>query len=535
MNLEVEHLPVASIEPSPHNPRLFSEDDPDLQSLAESIRTHGVLQPILVRSVVHGVNKKPRYQLIAGERRWRASRDAGLKAVPAIVREGLSDGEALELTVTENLQREDLHPLEEANGVAALLEHGDDYRTVADRLGKSLGWVARRARLIHLTPAWRERAADPDGPYSRWSGAHFELVARLEPAVQDALLEDEYQALEYRAERLRVTELQGILVEYTRELKRFPWKLEDESLLPEAGACSACPKRSSCHPGLFEQAIDGKTAANDRCLDAHCFDAKMAKHLERRADALKKRHGSVAFVGDPFRSRERVPAFAQGKTVEPWRLRQTKKSTAGAFPVLVVAGPKAGTSYFAMQEEAFARPTAKTSTAPQSAKEKLETRQRRLEGRRKAHAVTAFREILENGNTKPPTSTNLWRLVAAFGTAHRCDDPGHANVPDSIAEFAGGDRFRFDPWKAFDQLADAAQTRGALWLGVREVLCRRLTFHNNEQAIERWGEVENVAPLVGEDAEAYLNKAIEAIPEPKAWMKLRAAAIAEGEMSEADG
>lgn len=522
MALEVKPLPVASIEPSPHNPRLLSEDDPDLKSLAESIRAHGVLQPILVRPVVHGANKKRQYQLIAGERRWRASREAGLKTVPAIVREGLSDGEALELTVTENLQREDLHPLEEAKGVAALLEHGDDYRTVADRLGKSLGWVAPRARLVHLTPTWRERAADPEGPYSRWSGAHFELIARLEPAVQDALLEAEYSALEYRADGLRIPELQRMLAEYTRELKHMPWALDDETLLPEAGACNACPKRSGCHPGLFEEAIDGKTASNDRCLDAHCFAAKMEKHLERRADALKKRHGSVVYVGDPYRASEQVPGFAQGNTVEPWRLKKTKKSTEGAFPVLVVAGPKAGTSYFATHEEAYARPASKTSTAPESAKEKLETRRRRLERRRKAHAVAAFREKLENGETKPPTSTNLWRLVAAFGTAHRCDDPGHAYVPDSIAEFAGGDSFRFDPWEAFGQLADAAQTRGALWLGVREVLCRRLTFHNNEQAIERWGEVEKVAPLVGEEAGAHLDRAVEAIPEPKAWGKLRA-------------
>lgn len=412
--------------------------------------------------------------------------------------------------------------MEEAKGVAALLEHGDDYRTVADRLGKSLGWVARRARLQQLTPAWRKRVADPEGPFAEWTGAHLELVARLEPGVQDELLGDDHPAIAYGAKGLRVADLRRMLATYTRELKRVPWKLDDESLFPEAGACSQCPKRSSCHPGLFEESIDGKSAANDRCLDTHCYGAKMDRYLERRAEALRKRHGQVVYVADGYGHTGEVPGFAQGKLQDAWRLNRAKKSAAGAFPVLVVAGPKAGSSYFATEDENLARRDRKSPSQPQSAKEKLESRQKRLDGRRKAHAVTAFREALESGATKAPTSANLWRLVAAFGTAHRCETPGHAYVPDSISGLVGGSSFRFDPWKAFDQLEDAKSTREALWVGVRDVLNRRLTFHNNDQAIERWGEVERIAPVVGEDAGGYLERAVEAIPEPKAWGRLRA-------------
>jgi len=126
--------------------------DPDaLHELSASIREHGVLQPILVRPL--GAN---RYQLVAGERRWRASREAGLDTIPALVEE-LDDETALEIAIIENLQREDLSPLEEATMYDRMIrDHGYSIRKLADKLGKDKGYVENRLRLADAPEEIRE-------------------------------------------------------------------------------------------------------------------------------------------------------------------------------------------------------------------------------------------------------------------------------------------------------------------------------------------------------------------------------------------
>jgi ParB family chromosome partitioning protein len=137
----VKVIPVDRIEPNPEQPRL-AIDQAMLEELAASIREHGVLQPILVRPV--GENH---FQLIAGERRWRASKLAGLGTVPALVEE-IDDDTALEISIIENLQREDLSPLDEAAMYDKMIrDHGYSIRRLADKLGKDKGYVENRLRL----------------------------------------------------------------------------------------------------------------------------------------------------------------------------------------------------------------------------------------------------------------------------------------------------------------------------------------------------------------------------------------------------
>ena len=140
-SLGIRHVPIDRIEPNPENPRLLFEESA-LEELAASIREHGVLQPILVRP--RGADQ---YQLVAGERRWRAARRAGLPTVPALVEE-LDDEAALEIAVIENLQREDLSPLEEAAMYDKMVtEHGYSIRKLAQKLGKDKGYLENRLRL----------------------------------------------------------------------------------------------------------------------------------------------------------------------------------------------------------------------------------------------------------------------------------------------------------------------------------------------------------------------------------------------------
>lgn len=137
-------LRVSDIEPNRQQPRkVFKEEE--LASLADSIREHGVLQPLLVRPLVNG-----KYQIIAGERRWRASRMIGLSEVPVIIKE-MEDLQAAEIALIENLQREDLSPLEEAGGYQELMDiYGLTQDQVSKKVGKSRSAVANSLRLLQL-------------------------------------------------------------------------------------------------------------------------------------------------------------------------------------------------------------------------------------------------------------------------------------------------------------------------------------------------------------------------------------------------
>ena len=146
----VRVIRVDNVESNPQQPRMIFDVEA-LHELAASIREHGVLQPILVRPL--GAN---RYQLVAGERRWRASREAGLETIPALV-EDLDDEAALEISIIENLQREDLSPLEEATMYDRMIhEHGYSIRKLADKLGKDKGYVENRLRLADAPEEIRE-------------------------------------------------------------------------------------------------------------------------------------------------------------------------------------------------------------------------------------------------------------------------------------------------------------------------------------------------------------------------------------------
>ena len=140
-------LPISQVEPGLKQPR--KRFDPEsLQDLADSIRTHGVIQPLTVRRLSSGY-----YQIIAGERRWRAAKLAGLTEIPAVIIEA-DDRKVMELGLIENLQREDLNPVEEANGYKVLMEeYGLTQEEVAQRVGKSRPAVANALRLLALPDA----------------------------------------------------------------------------------------------------------------------------------------------------------------------------------------------------------------------------------------------------------------------------------------------------------------------------------------------------------------------------------------------
>ncbi len=167
-------LPIAKVEAYRKQPRK-NFDDEALQDLAESIRTHGIIQPLTVRKLSSGY-----YQIIAGERRWRAARLAGLSEVPVLVIEA-DDRKAMELAMIENLQREDLNPIEEAEGYKILME---DYNLTqeeaAERVGKSRSNVANILRLLNLCAPVRTMLSE-----GKLSTGHARALLPLKAAAQE--------------------------------------------------------------------------------------------------------------------------------------------------------------------------------------------------------------------------------------------------------------------------------------------------------------------------------------------------------------
>ena len=171
-------LPIYKVEPNPDQPR-HDFDEEELQALADSITVHGIIQPLTVREMPNGY-----YQIIAGERRWRAARMAGLTQVPAVVIEA-DDRKAMELAMIENLQREDLNPIEEAEGYRVLTEqYGMTQDECAQRVGKSRPTVANALRLLGLTEPVRAMVED-----GRLSAGHARALLTLGSKQQQAAAE----------------------------------------------------------------------------------------------------------------------------------------------------------------------------------------------------------------------------------------------------------------------------------------------------------------------------------------------------------
>jgi ParB family transcriptional regulator, chromosome partitioning protein len=170
-------IPVGDIEPNPHQPRVHFDEE-TLSDLAASIREIGVLQPILVRQVADG-----QYQLVAGERRWRAARRAGLAMIPAIVRD-TDDLSSVERALVENLHRQDLTALEEASAYQQLIEDfGLTHDQVSTRVGKSRSAVTNTLRLLQLPPAIQHLVAD-----GRLSAGHARaMLGTSDRAFQELL------------------------------------------------------------------------------------------------------------------------------------------------------------------------------------------------------------------------------------------------------------------------------------------------------------------------------------------------------------
>ena len=309
-------VPRRNVRPSPLNHRRIF-DPKELEQLAASIKSKGIISPLTVRPkpndnpkaakaerdlVAFGLLSSPAtykpddsYELVCGERRWRAAEIAGLAFLPCLVRE-LSDQEVLEVQLIENLQRTDVHPIEEANGFNDLMKkHGYSAERIAEKTGKSKGYVYARLKLCALVPEARDaclegkiapevalriaRVPTKDGLQAK----ALKMILQGKPEHSDFAvgLDAPREGLSATPEDGRARRVAYSVREATELLQRnfmlrlelAPFSLDDKDLVPSAGPCTGCLKRTGNQRELFS---DVKSA--DVCTDPACYDDKK-EHL----------------------------------------------------------------------------------------------------------------------------------------------------------------------------------------------------------------------------------------------------------------
>ena len=232
----LKKLPLHKIEPNPDQPRR-DFDPEELAELAESIRTHGVIQPLTVREMPNGY-----YQIIAGERRWRASRLAGLEESPAVIIEA-DDKKAMELALIENLQRSDLNPVEEANGYDSLIrEYGLTQEEAAARVGKSRPAVANALRLLSLCEGVLDKVRSGE-----LTAGHARAILQLKSEKKQLEAAQKISAL-----GLSVRQAEMLCKNMIREPEKQP------PIVLEVNYVAECEKNLSKHLGRGVKIVNGK-------------------------------------------------------------------------------------------------------------------------------------------------------------------------------------------------------------------------------------------------------------------------------------
>ncbi len=269
---------IDKVLPSKFNPRKTFEKV-GMKELEDSIKKHGILQPILVRGAEtkKGEVFFSTYEIICGERRHRAAVAAGLKQIPVRVVE-MDDASVLEVQVIENLQRADLHPLEEAEGYESLIDkHGyTNAEDIAAKVGKSTGYVYGRMKLCNLIPECRKMFYREE-----LTPATAILIARMPKDVQleaaKAITEEQWNG-KMSTEQAR----RHIQNNYMLNLKDAKFAKNDK-ICPERGSCTTCLKRTKNDTLLFDDI--GK---EDKCTDAECFNAKKQAVVDIAIEKAKK-------------------------------------------------------------------------------------------------------------------------------------------------------------------------------------------------------------------------------------------------------
>lgn len=281
-------IPLALLDPSPKNPRR-KPSEARIQEMANSLKAKGQMMPIIVRK---SPQDNGRYELVAGERRMHGANLNGWTHIAAVERE-LSDSDACILTISENEDREDLSPLEEARGYQNAIDTGLSAEEVAERLGVSLVTVNRRLRLLKLENRWLKALEQEGHPVSKWGSTLIEMITPLPKQMQIDVFQAIFPAQAWSRRPIpelpTAKQLQTYLNnEVLLDLTKAPFDKTDADLVPDAPACGDCPLRSAKQDDLF-----GSEHKGDHCLDGACFAKKLEATRAKALLAAKEKAGAT--------------------------------------------------------------------------------------------------------------------------------------------------------------------------------------------------------------------------------------------------
>ena len=334
-------IPLDKISESKRNPRT-QFDERRLAELAEDIRRHGVLEPVLVRPLTNG--KAGTYELVFGSRRYRASKLAKRETIPATVRE-LSDAESLELQLVENVQRADTLELDEAQGYAELLslQQNNTVETIAARVAKSPAYVNGRLQLLKLIDDAKQAFRAAKLNYS-----HAFEIARLQPKDQQRALQECFPQHRNAAAVLKDQKAEAVTVRQLRDwiereilldLTNAPFDANDQTLLASAGSCARCPKRTGSNPLLFADVQRKGT-----CTDRSCYQSKVNAFVQIRAKRVEAEGEKVLPVSQAPSWQTKGQA---SNTLHEGEFRRAKEKgeCPTTKPAILVDGRNAGTVF----------------------------------------------------------------------------------------------------------------------------------------------------------------------------------------------
>jgi ParB family chromosome partitioning protein len=421
----IQEIPLGQIRESQTNARRHF-DETKLAELADTIEQYGVLQPILLRPVPSGASD--RFELVAGERRYRASKRAGRDTIPATVRE-LTDSQCLEIQLIENGQRDDVHPLDEARGYARLMQlEPETYtvETIAAKMGKSAVFISGRLRLVQLIPEAQQAFYE-----AKLSVTHALEIARLQPNDQRHALQECFPQhrnanailKDKKAEAVTVRELRAwVEREVHLDLTQAPFDPQDETLLPAAGACARCPKRTGSNPLLFPEVRHKST-----CTDRECYKAKVEALVQIRVKPLE------AEGEKPFRVSQAASWQTNGRAKDvlhegEFRKASRKGECPNTKPAILIDGRGAGTVLHVCRDEkcsVHARATRYQPTPQERAQRAKGILAERVEKLSRTRILDAIRKKLPDASPGPTwkwslsITPNAWATTTTAASA-RC-------------------------------------------------------------------------------------------------------------------
>ena len=411
-------------------------DEAALAELAESIKAHGVLQPIVVRPM-----GELKFELVAGERRYRAALLAGLEHLPATVRT-LTDREFLEVQLLENLQRVDVRPADEAQAFAELLKNGYSAEEIGLKVGKGAKFVAQRAKLAALMPFWLDALTEDRLPLvaaTEIARLPDESQARLEEvALRDYALKQ--PGALFKADWVKTAIRNHVL----RDLNAAAFHKHDAQLCPAAGACTSCPKRS----GAVKQLFDEEELKHDYCLDGACFEQKKEAFVVQQCATLRKATGQPA-----VRISSNYYQVPKG-TLDCYSYKEVKEGTPEAVQAVLVDGSQMGQLKWVVI-------TKLSSSAKSEADKEADAKRLRSERLTKTHRTLIAEKLTTDLPQSLATQSPIYESILTYLLLEECSsaketlaylreswgwEPSEAALKD---DYNDKDARGFRPWKRF--------------------------------------------------------------------------------------